>query len=403
MAGVFQRFWLTYALVEPRGDGRPFRGAKTLSRILLAWSIFTALSRSPCDLNSLLTCQLMFGRRRGRRVPQHVRAVQSRGSPIRPGRIADYFDYLPLGRRAVRTTIPDADAGSTPPPSAISSRSSLLKPLPTFAALAAGFLGLRSRRAGLGRLVSSLVPPTTRGKKRGVNEAELAPSRAGRLRSHLPAPAADGRPRGEAMFSSPAISGHRAGVQCACRSAGLLRELDAPVHDQRPHPGTWIGQVASTRCRFWFQSARNVFVVGLLTTALLNATGRTRFSRALFPLLRLRHPPPVAMAFIPFAPPCLSVWRFMSAVIRNDIGQAGECRVISSAGASPAPRSGLSHGGQRRREFASADHGKRCSRSSAAAVFILYWVGLLTAQSSVCSSKPTRRFYETSSTHHLSR
>ena len=60
---VFSGFWLTYALFEiPSGwISDRFGSRRALSRIVLAWSVFTALSGAAMGFISLLTYRLLFG------------------------------------------------------------------------------------------------------------------------------------------------------------------------------------------------------------------------------------------------------------------------------------------------------------------------------------------------------
>jgi MFS family permease len=63
MGAVFSAFWLAYALFEiPSGFLGDRYGARgTLARIVLAWSLFTALSGSATGFVSLLTFRFLFG------------------------------------------------------------------------------------------------------------------------------------------------------------------------------------------------------------------------------------------------------------------------------------------------------------------------------------------------------
>src|SRR5262245_14914515 len=63
MGLVFGAFWLAYALFEiPSGWlGDRYGGRITLTRIVLAWSLFTALTGSATGFYSLVTYRLLFG------------------------------------------------------------------------------------------------------------------------------------------------------------------------------------------------------------------------------------------------------------------------------------------------------------------------------------------------------
>ena len=63
MCLVFGAFWLAYGLFEIPGGwmGDRFGSRRTLTRIVLAWSLFTALSGSAIGFVSLLTYRFLFG------------------------------------------------------------------------------------------------------------------------------------------------------------------------------------------------------------------------------------------------------------------------------------------------------------------------------------------------------
>ncbi|MEX2212515.1 MAG: MFS transporter [Phycisphaeraceae bacterium] len=63
MGWVFSAFWFAYAIFEIPGGwmGDRFGARITLTRIVLAWSIFTALSGSATGFLTLLTCRFLFG------------------------------------------------------------------------------------------------------------------------------------------------------------------------------------------------------------------------------------------------------------------------------------------------------------------------------------------------------
>ena len=82
MGKVFSAFWLAYALFEiPMGRwGERFGARTTLTRIVLAWSLFTALSGSAVGFLSLLSFRLLFGIGEAGAYPNMAR-VQSRWLP----------------------------------------------------------------------------------------------------------------------------------------------------------------------------------------------------------------------------------------------------------------------------------------------------------------------------------
>lgn len=81
---VMSIFWLGYALFEIPGGwlGDRFGSRSTLSRIVLAWSLFTALSGAAAGFASLLVYRLLFGAGEAGAFPNMAR-VQSRWFPAR--------------------------------------------------------------------------------------------------------------------------------------------------------------------------------------------------------------------------------------------------------------------------------------------------------------------------------
>ena len=84
MGWVIGAFWLAYALFEiPVGWwGDRFGSRRTLTRIVLAWSVFTALSGTAVGLVSLLVCRFCFGIGEAGAYPNMAR-VQARWLPRR--------------------------------------------------------------------------------------------------------------------------------------------------------------------------------------------------------------------------------------------------------------------------------------------------------------------------------
>ena len=82
MGLVFGAFWLAYALFEIPGGWMGDRiGARfTLTRIVLAWSLFTALTGAAMGFYSLLLCRFLFGAGEAGAYPNMAR-IQSRWLP----------------------------------------------------------------------------------------------------------------------------------------------------------------------------------------------------------------------------------------------------------------------------------------------------------------------------------
>ena len=84
MGYVFSAFWLAYSLFELPGGwmGDRFGARKTLTRIVLAWSLFMALSGSAIGFATLFTYRFLFGAGEAGAYPNIAR-VQSRWMPLR--------------------------------------------------------------------------------------------------------------------------------------------------------------------------------------------------------------------------------------------------------------------------------------------------------------------------------
>jgi MFS transporter, ACS family, glucarate transporter len=83
MGIVFGAFWLAYALFEiPSGWlGDRFGARLTITRIVLAWSLFTMLTGAATGFYSLLVCRFLFGAGEAGAYPNMAR-IQSRWLPI---------------------------------------------------------------------------------------------------------------------------------------------------------------------------------------------------------------------------------------------------------------------------------------------------------------------------------
>lgn len=82
MGTIFGVFWLAYALFEIPGGwlGERYGARGTLTRVVLVWSAFTALSGAAVGFTSLLVCRFLFGVGEAGAYPNMAR-VQSRWMP----------------------------------------------------------------------------------------------------------------------------------------------------------------------------------------------------------------------------------------------------------------------------------------------------------------------------------
>src|SRR4029079_15061447 len=83
MGLVFGAFWLAYALFEIPGGwmGERFGARFTITRIVLAWSLFTILTGAATGFYSLLMYRFLFGAGEAGAYPNMAR-IQSRWLPI---------------------------------------------------------------------------------------------------------------------------------------------------------------------------------------------------------------------------------------------------------------------------------------------------------------------------------
>lgn len=95
MGWIFSVFWLAYALFEIPGGwlGDRFGARKTLTRIVLAWSAFTALTGAAVGFLSLFTWRFLFGVGEAGAYPNIAR-VQSRWLPQRSQGLASGMLWL---------------------------------------------------------------------------------------------------------------------------------------------------------------------------------------------------------------------------------------------------------------------------------------------------------------------
>ena len=273
-AWVLGAFWLAYGLFEiPVGWwGDRFGSRRTLTRIVLAWSLFTALSGSATGFLSLLTYRFLFGVGEAGAYPNMAR-IQSRWLPVRSRARAGGLLWLM------------ARWGGAFSPLIFGTMLrafSHLDPITHVAAWRVGFCasGL------LGLIWVALFYPWFRddpAEKRGVNASELALIRSGRTpderRSHPATPPG----MWAALFTSRSL--WAMALLYLCGSFGwsffvswMPRFLD-DVHGVSFERSEWASAMPL------FLGGLSCLVGGWLSDLLVRRTGWRRFGRAIFPVV----------------------------------------------------------------------------------------------------------------------
>ncbi|MCE9547421.1 MAG: MFS transporter [Planctomycetia bacterium] len=283
MGLVMGSFWLAYALFElPAGwMGDRFGSRSTLTRIVLAWSLFTALSGSAVGLLSLLSCRFLFGVGEAGAFPNMAR-VQSR--------------WVPVGSRARASGMLWLMArwGGAFAPLIFGTMMQGIKS-PRFQSMMAGVPGLShlthmaAWRLGfwisglLGLLWVAAFWPWFRdhpSEKKSVNEAELELITAGappEVKGHT-------MPRGMwgALLTSRSL--WAMGIYYLCGSFGwsfFVSWMDKYFNDV--HKVTYKNSEWSVAMPLFFGGI-TCLVGGALCQALVRRTGWMRWGRAVFPL-----------------------------------------------------------------------------------------------------------------------
>ncbi len=334
MGLILSGFWFTYALFEIPGGwmGDRFGSRKTLSRIVLAWSIFTALSGSAVGFASLFGYRLLFGAGEAGAFPNMAR-VQSRWFPkSSQGRIGGLIWMISRWGGALSYLLfPSLMIALNA--QTVRSFLSRVPLLDHFAAAPAWRLAFWVCGA-VGLIWVALFflwfrdDPT---QKRGVNEAELALIKGegtGGEDPHAHAPM-DGR-TWRALFSNKHLWGIALAYMCGSFGWSFFVSWMKPYLASTHHPGPtiekWLNMLPL------LVGGATCIVGGLLTDALLKRTGKPRFSRALFPACGFAIAA-ISMACIPFAPNAgVAVALMCLGSFGNDIGQAGEWASVISIG-----------------------------------------------------------------------
>jgi ACS family glucarate transporter-like MFS transporter len=337
MGLVFSAFWLAYALFDiPSGwMGDRFGTRSTLTRIVLAWSLFTALSGAAAGLTSLLIYRFLFGAGEAGAYPNMAR-IQSRWLPIRSrGRAGGMLWLLARWGAAFSpllfgTLLRGADA---PTWRALLHRLHLPHAVADAPAWRMGFWfsGL------MGLAWVALFLPFFRddpADKRSVNEAELTLIRAGRPADDRDADAGHGHVMNagvwKALFMSPSLWGlavlYLTGSFGYSFFVSWMPKYFEKVQGVSFEKSEWMNAGPQ------FCAGIACLLGGILSDWLVRAIGRKRIGRAVFPIagctiaaaamfgIRIVHTPHAAVALM-----CVAAAAY-------DFGQAANWATIIDVG-----------------------------------------------------------------------
>ncbi|HSZ57349.1 MAG TPA: MFS transporter [Tepidisphaeraceae bacterium] len=331
MGLILGGFWLAYGLFEIPGGwmGDRFGSRYTLSRIVLAWSIFTALSGSAIGFLSLFACRFFFGVGEAGAFPNMAR-VQSRWFPlVAQGRVGGMLWLVARWGGAL---------------------SFALFPLLMSAA------GSPSFRHVLGRLPGSLATvPSWRiafwicgllglvwvatfflwfrddpAEKSSVDEAELALIRAGRAQADPHAQTAMSRRLWVELFSSGRLWAIAAAYMCGSFGWSFFVSWMPRYMTSVHHPSATMGKWLNTTPLLVGGAA--CMLGGALSDQLVRASGSIRLGRGVFPVFGYTTAA-ISMACIPFAhTPGQAIALMCLGSFGNDMGQAAQWASIINVG-----------------------------------------------------------------------
>jgi MFS transporter, ACS family, glucarate transporter len=398
MSLIFGAFWLAYGLFEIPGGwlGDRFGGRGTLGRIVLAWSLFTALSGSAVGFTSLLACRFLFGVGEAGAYPNMAR-VQARW--LAPRERARMGGLLWLFARW---------GGAFAPPliglflAGVESH--------RFRGAIAGVPGLRligqvatwrlafwmSGLLGVVWVVAFLVwfrdDPA---EKRSVNAAELALIRAGRTPG---GEAGDGHRMPArawaALFTSPSLWAIAGLYFCSSFGwsffASWMPRFYQDVHGISFKRSEWMSGLPL------FFGGLSCLLGGWLSDAMVRRTGRKRLWRAVFPVTGYSTAA-AAMAAIPFVKSPVSATVLLClANAAVDFGQgANWASIVDIGGSYAGTATGFINMIGNMANFAGPVVGQWIFHGIGwGALFAAYATAFLIAASMWAFIHPDRRFYE---------
>jgi MFS family permease len=337
MGMVLSAFWLAYALFDIPGGwmGDRFGTRRTLTRIVLAWSLFTALSGAAAGLTSLLIYRFLFGAGEAGAYPNMAR-IQSRWLPIRSrGRAGGLLWLLARWGAAFSPLLFGMLLRGADMPGfrLLLHQLHLPRAIADAPAWRMGFWF-----SGLAGLVwVALFFPFFRddpADKRSVNEAELTLIRAGRPADDRDADAGHGHVMNagvwKALFASPSLwcmaMLYLTGSFGYSFFVSWMPKYFEKVQRVPFEKSEWMN-VGPQFC-----AGIACLLGGILSDALVRAIGRKRMGRAVFPIagctvaaaamfgIRLVHTPHAAVALM-----CIAAAAY-------DFGQAANWATIVDVG-----------------------------------------------------------------------
>jgi ACS family glucarate transporter-like MFS transporter len=284
MGLVFGAFWFAYALFEIPGGwlGDRFGARLSLTRIVLAWSLFTALTGLATGFYSLMTYRILFGMGEAGAYPNMAR-IQSKWLPLQARARAGGLLWLTARWGAAFAPIIFGSitrAFDTPSFRATVDDIPVLNVLATLASWRLGFIV-----SGFVGIVWCVVfyrwfrdDPS---QKPTVNTTELQLIQAGRSPSdeshHMQ------RQMWSRLFRSPGLWG--IGVYYICGGFGWsffvswMPRFLKDAHGITFQKSEWMS-VLPLLC-----GGASCLIGGLLSDALVKRTGWRRFGRAIFPIV----------------------------------------------------------------------------------------------------------------------
>lgn len=284
MGAIFGIFWLAYALFELPGGwlGERFGARRALTRIVLTWSLFTALSGCATGFLSLFLCRFLFGLGEAGAYPNMAR-VQSRWMPPESqGRVSG---LLWLVARFGGALSPMLFGSFQRAVESHGVRSVLSRILPALAAVHGWRMGFWASGL-LGIFWTIAFYPWFRddpADKRTVNAAELRVIRADRNSSQLTRTPRQDAAVWRAMFTSPSLWGlalvYVFGSFGWSFFVSWLPKFLLEAHGIDYRHSEWMSALpmlcGGVAC----------LVGGWLSDSIAKRMGRRRFARAIFPII----------------------------------------------------------------------------------------------------------------------
>ena len=385
IAWVLGAFWLAYGLFEiPVGWwGDRFGSRRTLTRIVLAWSLFTALSGSATGFLSLLAYRFLFGVGEAGAYPNMAR-IQSRWLPLRSRARAGGLLWLM------------ARWGGAFSPLIFGSMLrafSHLEPITHVAAWRMGFWasGL------LGLVWVAVFYPWFRddpADKRGVNDTELALIRAGRKpderQEHPPTPPGFWR----ALFTSRSLLAMALLYLCGSFGWSFFVSWMPKFLDDVHGVSFEKSELASAMPLLL--GGLSCLVGGWLSDHLVRRTGWRRFGRAIFPITGCTTAAAAMLGLRFVNTPGQAVVLMCVAAAAYDFGQgANWASIVDIGGAYAGTALGLINMIGNMGNFIQPPAGEWIFRNHGwATMFIVYTGAYLAAATMWLFIDPRRRFYD---------